>query len=64
VSALLQPLPVHPRILQFDQWVMVGTALLLLLFLYTGRRISRAEGGLLLVGYSIYVWLSFTVFGG
>lgn len=64
VSALLQPLPVHPRILQFDQWVMFGTALLLLLFLYTRRRISRAEGGLLLVGYSIYVWLSFTVFGG
>ncbi len=64
VSALLQPLPVHPRILQFDQWIMLGTSLLLLLFLYTGRRLSRAEGGVLLVGYGIYVWLSFTVFGG
>jgi len=64
VSALLQPLPVHPRILQFDQWVMLGTSLLLLLFLYTGRRLSRAEGGVLLVGYGIYVWLSFSVFGG
>jgi len=64
VSALLQPLPVHARILQFDQWVMLGTSLLLLLFLYTGRRLSRAEGGVLLVGYGIYVWLSFTVFGG
>ncbi|MGB5325876.1 MAG: calcium/sodium antiporter, partial [Pseudomonadales bacterium] len=47
VSALLQPLPVHPRILQFDQWVMLGTSLLLLLFLYTGRRLSRSEGGVL-----------------
>lgn len=64
VSALLQPLPVHARILQFDQWVMLGTSLLLLLFLYSGRRLSRAEGGVLLVGYGIYVWLSFTVFGG
>ncbi len=64
VSALLQPLPVHPRILQFDQWVMLGTSLLLLLFLYTGRRLSRAEGGVLLIGYGIYVWLSFSVFGG
>ena len=64
VSALLQPLPVHPRILHFDQWVMLGTSLLLLLFLYTGRRLSRAEGGVLLVGYGIYVWLSFSVFGG
>ncbi len=64
VSALLQPLPVHPRILHFDQWVMLGTSLLLLLFLYTGSRLSRAEGGVLLVGYGIYVWLSFSVFGG
>ncbi len=64
VSALLQPLPVHQRILDFDQWVMLGTSLLLLLFLYTGRRLSRVEGGILLVGYGAYVWLSFTVFGG
>ncbi|MCG2634594.1 MAG: calcium/sodium antiporter, partial [Gammaproteobacteria bacterium] len=41
VSALLQPLPVHPRILHFDQWVMLGTSLLLLLLLYTGRRLNR-----------------------
>jgi len=64
VSALLQPLPVHPRVLQFDQWVMLGTSLLLLLFLYTGRRLSRSEGGVLLIGYGIYGWLSFAVFGG
>lgn len=64
VSALLQPLPVHARILQFDQWVMLGAALLLILFLYTGRRLSRLEGGLLLIGYGIYVGLSFTAFGG
>ena len=64
VSALLQPLPVHSRILQFDQWVMLGTALLLLLFLYTGSRLSRPEGGALLAGYGIYIWLSFEVLGG
>ncbi len=63
VSALLQPLPVHSRILQFDQWVMLGASLLLLLFLYTGRRLSRVEGGVLLAGYGIYIWLSFTIFG-
>jgi cation:H+ antiporter len=64
VSALLQPLPVHQRVLQFDQWVMLGTSLLLLLFLYTGSRLSRLEGGILLVGYGIYVGLSFTAFRG
>ena len=64
VSALLQPLPVHERILQFDQWVMLGTALLLLLFLYTGRRLSRTEGATLLLGYFFYIMISFVRFGG
>jgi cation:H+ antiporter len=64
ISALLQPLPVHPRILQFDQWVMLGTAVLLLAFLYTGRRLSRGEGAILLAGYGVYLGMSFTVYGG
>lgn len=64
ISALLQPLPVHARIVQFDQWVMLGTALVLLLFLYTGRRLSRLEGGILLAGYGVYVGLSFSAFAG
>jgi cation:H+ antiporter len=63
ISALLQPLPVHERILQFDQWVMLGTSLVLLLFLYTGNRLSRLEGGLLVLGYGVYLVLSFTRFG-
>ena len=63
VSALLQPLPVHERILQFDQWVMLVASLLLFLFLYTGRRLSRLEGGILLAAYAVYVGLSFTAFG-
>ncbi|WP_417441203.1 calcium/sodium antiporter [Idiomarina sp.] len=62
ISALLQPLPVPERILQFDQWMMLGTAVVLLLFLYTGRRLSRMEGGVLLAGYVAYVGLSFTAF--
>lgn len=64
MSAALQPLPVHARILQFDQWVMLGASLLLLAFLYTGRRLSRLEGSALLAGYVLYVGLSFTVYGG
>jgi len=62
ISALLQPLPVHERILQFDQWVMLGTSLILSFFLFTGSRLSRLEGGLLLLGYGAYITLSFTVF--
>lgn len=63
VSALLQPLPVHERILHFDQWIMLGTSLILLLFLFTGRRLSRLEGAALLLGYGVYLGLSFTVLG-
>lgn len=63
ISALLQPLPVHVRILQFDQWVMLGASIVLLFFLYTGSRLSRPEGVLLLLGYGLYLGLSFSVFG-
>jgi len=64
ISAFLQPLPIHSRILQFDQWVMLGTAILLMFFLYTGKKLSRFEGSLLVLGYVAYVWLSFAAFGG
>lgn len=64
LSALLQPLPVHQRILQFDQWVMLGTSILLLFLLLSGRRLNRAEGAVLLIGYCVYIWLSFSMFGG
>lgn len=63
ISALIQPLPIHARIQQFDQWIVLGTSLLLLLCLYTGRQLSRLEGGILLAGYVVYVMLSFTKFG-
>ncbi len=59
VSALLQPLEVRGRMMAFDQWVMLGVAVLLLVFLYTGRRLSRTEGGVLLAGYAAYVGVSF-----
>lgn len=58
VSALVRPLSIHPRILQFDQWVMLGSAVLLVWFLHTGRQLSRAEGGVLLVGYAAYIGYS------
>jgi len=64
VSALMQPLTVNPRIIHFDQWVLIGISLLVLLFLFTGRRLSRWEGGILLLGYIGYVVVSFTPFPG
>ncbi|WP_346795841.1 calcium/sodium antiporter [Halomonas sp. Bachu 37] len=62
ISTLLQPLPIAERVAQFDQWVMLGAAGLLMLFLYTGMRLARGEGLLLLLGYAAYIGLSFTIY--
>lgn len=62
ISAFLQPLPLAPRVAMFDQWVMLGAAGLLVLFLYTGMRLARWEGAALLAGYVAYIALSFTIF--
>lgn len=64
VSVMVQPLEVSGRITAFDQWVMLGAALLLFVFLYTRRRISRSEGGILLIGYFAYIGVSYTVISG
>ena len=59
VSAIMQPLSIKGRVLEFDQWVMLGAAFLIFLFLYTDRRLSRIEGGVLLLGYFAYLFISF-----
>ncbi len=61
VSALVQPLPLAARMAWFDQWVMLGAAVLLTLFLISGRRLSRLEGVVLLLGYGAYVAVGVTL---
>ena len=41
----------------FDYWFMVGCALLLLPMLWTGRKIVRAEGAILLAAYAAYLFV-------
>lgn len=55
LSALVQPLSIPARILAVDQWVMLATALLISVVLFTGRRLTRWEGGLLLISFGAYV---------
>ena len=62
VSGTLQALPVHTRIAQFDQWVLLTSAFLLLGFLISGRRLGRGEAALLLLAYSIYLYVGITLF--
>ncbi len=62
VSAILQPIEVKGRVLGFDQWVMLGVSILLYIFLFTARKLSRLEGALLLSGYFAYVGISYAYF--
>lgn len=59
VSGLVQSVPVNSGILHFDQWVMFAAAAILLVFLSTGMKLSRLEGGMLLAAYAGYVSYSF-----
>ena len=55
IASLVSPLSVSPAIIGSDIWWMIGTALILLPFLYSGGRISRFEGGLLTAAYGVYL---------
>lgn len=55
VSALVQPLPLPERMLVIDQWVLLAVSLLLYIFLFTGRRVSRLEGLTLVALYATYL---------
>lgn len=55
VTALIAPTTVPPEIVRFDNLIMVGVCLVLFAFAWTGLRIGRREGGLLICGYVIYL---------
>jgi cation:H+ antiporter len=61
ITAIVEPIPVPPELLDTDIWVMLGATALLLVFSLTGWRLSRLEGGLFLAAYGAY--LAFIVFG-
>lgn len=55
ITSIVKSIPVPQEIMNFDLWVMVGASAALLAFAYTGRNISRIEGGLLLMAYTTYI---------
>ncbi|MBV0912538.1 calcium/sodium antiporter [Anianabacter salinae] len=56
-TALIAPGSVPAEIVRFDAPLMVAVSFALIGLAATGRRISRAEGGVLLAGYLGYVYL-------
>jgi cation:H+ antiporter len=59
VTALVHPIPVAAQIARVDVWVMLAVTLVLVVLMRTDWRVSRREGGVLLVGYAGYLgWLA------
>lgn len=55
-TALIAPGEVPRQIVQFDNGVMMAVSLLLVAFAWTGLRVARWEGAVLLAGYAAYVY--------
>lgn len=56
-AALIMPGSVPAEIVNFDNLIMIGVSLLLVIFAWTGLRIGRREGTTLLLGYVGYVYV-------
>lgn len=56
VTAIASPTTIPAEIVQFDNLVMVGASVLLLVFARTAFRIGRLEGAVLLGSYIAYVY--------
>jgi len=58
LTALVHPLAVPESIVRFDIWVMVASAVVLIVFARTGWRVGRREGAALTAAYAGYIgWL-------
>ncbi|MDY0028776.1 MAG: calcium/sodium antiporter [Pseudobdellovibrionaceae bacterium] len=55
ITTLIKPIPVPPEIMNLDIWVALGAAAILLIFAFSGRTISRTEGGILFGAYVAYI---------
>jgi cation:H+ antiporter len=64
ITALISPVDIPPDMAWRDWIAMLGAAALLLFFAWTGRRVTRLEGGVLLVLYAVYCWLLLQQGGG
>lgn len=62
VSALFQPLVPSPRVIQYDIWFMLVCTMLLLVLLWTTKKINRIAGCLMLLMYCVYTYVGFLWF--
>ena len=56
MTALIHPIDVPASMARLDVWVLVGVAAALLVFLRTGWRLNRIEGGVFVAAYAGYLF--------
>lgn len=54
LTGAIAPTQVPATMMAFDLWVLVGVSILVMVLALSGRRLSRAEGLLLVAGYVVY----------
>jgi cation:H+ antiporter len=60
LTAVIHPVAAPAEIVAFDNWVMLGATLLMILFVTTRSRLDRLEGAVMTLCYAGYVaWLVF-----
>ncbi|MDF1567220.1 MAG: calcium/sodium antiporter [Spirochaetaceae bacterium] len=59
-AALARPLPISEEVLGRDFWWLAGMTLLLLPLMWTGRRIARIEGFILIAGFVAFTTVLWT----
>jgi cation:H+ antiporter len=61
VTGLARPLPIDPRMVSVDLWVMMGFTVLLLPLVFRRRTLTRGAGTALLSTYACYLaWVAWT----
>jgi cation:H+ antiporter len=55
ITAAVSPQAIAPQVFRLDAPLMLATAVLLAIFMRTGSKLSRAEGGVMLAGYAAYI---------
>jgi cation:H+ antiporter len=56
IAPLVNPIAVASSLYDLEMWVMLAFSLLLPILCRSGLRLARVEGGLLIVGYAIFIW--------
>lgn len=56
-TGLISPVEIPQEIVRFDNPVMVAVTVVAVLFAWTGGRVGRVEGTILVTGYAVYMFL-------